>query len=47
MKELYEYIKALKLVREMTGTLPENTPERLEEIAAGIEQEIKDQQPIY
>ena len=32
MKELREYIEALKAIREMTDTLPYNVPEMLEDI---------------
>jgi hypothetical protein len=47
MEELRKYIEALKVVRDMTGTLPENAPEMLEEIADRLEQAWKDSQPIY
>lgn len=39
MKELREYIEALKYCRKLTGTLPINVPEKLEEIADSLEKE--------
>lgn len=39
MKELKEYIKALYACREMTGTLPYNVPEKLEEFIKNMEDE--------